>query len=141
MGIPENPEIHQQHMLLAEKVVHALTREPKEPLPDISGIYLFGSVARKEDTEQSDVDLLITYDGPEESFPFLFLNAVCEALESSNVPQRPSRTRRSEKYPNTVQILTISEQCFQDRDGVFDDAHETFFWDRVRADAIRLYPE
>lgn len=141
-------EIHGQHMDLAQKVVCALT-ETHEPLPDLSGIWLFGSVAREKDTKLSDVDILVTHNGPEETFPFAFLNAVCEALEKARILQRPSKTRRSEKYPGAVHIITRSEELFQSpslipRADVTSDrawTNITDYWKMIRGNAVKLYPD
>lgn len=146
MGNPENHEIHEQHIALAEKVVQVLTLEPKEPLPDLSGIYLFGSVARKEDTEQSDVDIVITHRGPEETSPLPFLRTVCRNLLDAQIPARASSLFWRSAAVYRVDVITASEELFQipvPREPDSDDPllEDTIaFWERVRTDAVQLYP-
>lgn len=98
LGIQNN--IHERHLRLAEQAVKALTKP--SPPPDLAEIWLHGSVAREEDTEFSDVDLLlILAKGGEAYLPCV--SAVFELLDRAQVPVRP-RSRRSEKFPGTVQV-------------------------------------
>lgn len=139
--------IHERHLTLANLVVSALM-ERKQPPADLSGLYLIGSVARANDTESSDVDIIFTHQGPEESFPFAFLNAVWESLEQAQLPLRPSRTRRSDKFPGTIHPLIRPENLSQNPNSipVEDFRNEQIWmkaiiaWTTIRDEAVKLYP-
>lgn len=140
--------IHKQHLALARHVVKVLAESgaPSDPLTYLVGVYLVGSVARGVDGDQSDVDVVVTHDGPEETFPFAFLDSVCASLEKARIPQRPWRTRRSEKYPGAVHIFTRSEELFQHPDLISEDfasdrlrMNTVHFWESRRSEAIKLY--
>jgi len=57
--VEENPVLKQLKVLVNVSDIYELSRD----LPDNIEIYLFGSAARGEDTENSDIDLLIIADG------------------------------------------------------------------------------
>lgn len=102
--------IHEQHLQLAEQTVKALTKP--SPPAGLTEIWLHGSVARKEDTELSDVDLLlILAKGGDAWLPGV--NAIFELLDQAQVPIR-QRSRRSEKFPGTVQIDIYPKDEFRD---------------------------
>lgn len=46
----------------------------------VKSMYLFGSVARNEDTEQSDIDILVDFDGPATFDLFMDLKFYLEDL-------------------------------------------------------------
>lgn len=139
--------IHEQHLELAQRAVEAVTKP--SPPPDLLEIWLHGSVARGEDNDRSDVDLLlILAKGGSEVVECV--GAVVEFLDQAQIPIRP-RSRRLEKYPGTVQIDTAPADEFQDSASLltqvgssagFRDAQNTInFWQAVRAQGRRLYPK
>ena len=138
--------VHEQHLEAANRVVSALV-EREQPIANLFGLYLIGSVARNRDNESSDVDIIFTHQGPEESFPFVFLNAVWESLEQAPLPLRPSRTRRSDKFPGTIHPLIRSEDLFQNSNliPVEDFRNEQIWmkaiiaWTSIHDEAVKLY--
>lgn len=142
--------IHEQHVALARHAVEVLAEPgaPSDPLIHLAGAYLVGSVARNADGDLSDVDVVVTHNGPEETFPFAFLDSICASLEKARIPQRPWRTRRSEKYPGAVHIFTRSEELFQHPDFIPEDfasdrlrMNTVRFWEKVRVESVKLYPK
>lgn len=143
--------VHEQHLKLARQVVDALAtpRSPELPLFLLAGVWLIGSVARGEDQEQSDVDVVVTHAGPEETFPFAFLDALWASLEEAKLPLRPPRTRRSDKFPASLHVITRSEEAFQNPASIRQEDFGTNqawentvqFWREVRSDAVKLYPK
>lgn len=106
---------HEQHLLLAQQVVDALVKS--EPAlydsRDLSGIWLFGSVARRTDTSESDVDMLATYSGrPSTERDKKFHSGVVAHLTKAGIPLGDPHLPR--KQPEgVVTIQTMPDLVFQ----------------------------
>lgn len=129
--------IHEQHLGLAKQVVEALdgAHLPGSPLWwGLAGVHLVGSVARNTDTDQSDVDIVVTKNGEEESWPYPFLDAVVGTLASAQVPLRPSGLYRK-KHPGTVNVLVTTERTFRNPESL---RREDFANDRLWENIVRF---
>ena len=140
--------IHERNLEMAKLAVEALAAK-KETLPKLVKVRLIGSVARKEDKDTSDIDILVTHEGLEESFPFPFIDAAWGVLEETKLPLRPSRTRRSQKFPGAIHPFIRPEGLFLNPNSIPADdfIHErdwieaVITWTSIFIEAIELYPE
>jgi predicted nucleotidyltransferase len=73
-------------MTVREDVLQRLSDVRREPeASSVSGIWLFGSIARGEDREGSDVDVLVEFAAPVTLFEFVRLRRRLEALLGRSV--------------------------------------------------------
>lgn len=138
--------IHERHLRLANQAVKALTK-PSSP-SNLKEIWLHGSVARKEDGEFSDVDLLLLLARGEDSW-LPCINAIFDLLEGAHVSIRP-RSRRLEKFPNTVQVDFFLKDEFNQPGlllarassgpGLRAAQNTVNFLNTAKAEGRRLYP-
>ena len=66
---------------------------------DVAGLTLFGSFARNQATEQSDVDILVRFDGPATSRSYFGVQFYIEDLLGRRVDLVTDKALRSEVRP------------------------------------------
>jgi uncharacterized protein len=74
-------------MTMRERVLERLSQEQSKLRSDfrVSSLALFGSLARDEATEKSDVDLLVTFKRPAGYFALIALQQYLESILERNV--------------------------------------------------------
>lgn len=140
--------VHERNLEIARLAVEALVTK-KEAVPKLVKVRLIGSVARKEDTETSDIDILISHEGPKESFPFPFVEAVWGVLEDTKLPLRPSHTRRSQRFPGAIHPFIRPEDLFLNPNSIPADdfirerdwIEAVITWTSIFVEAVKLYPK
>lgn len=140
--------IHERNLEIARLAADALVAK-KGALSKLVKVRLIGSVAKNEDGLKSDIDVLITHEGPKELFPFPFVEAIWGSLEEAKLPLRPSHTRRSQKFPGAVHPFIRPEELFLNPNSIPADdfrlerewMEAVITWTTIFVEAVELYPE